>query len=118
MYRFACLPIISRHRFVRQVFKPADEEQCAPNNPRNMVGQMGSAGLRKGIPSGQGCLREVAAYLLDHKNVARVPATLRVEMFANAFHYSDANARPGPKNGSLQVSNRFMGLISSFFMRY
>ena len=42
------------------VFKPADEEQLTPNNPKDLVGRMGQEGMRKGIPSGAGCLREGA----------------------------------------------------------
>ena len=42
------------------VFKPADEEQLTPNNPKDLIGRMGQESMRKGIPSGAGCLREGA----------------------------------------------------------
>jgi hypothetical protein len=120
------------------VFKPADEEQFAPNNPRGVhIGHMGQTGLRKGIPSGQGCLREgafhsflcccvelllivavsVAAYLLDHKSCARVPATARVEMLHPVFHYNDHTAKKGPKCGSLQAFVSANGSSDDFAAR-
>lgn len=48
------------------VFKPADEEAFAPNNPRSYTGTMGQPSFRPGIFSGRGYLREVAAFLMDH----------------------------------------------------
>jgi hypothetical protein len=36
-----------------------------PHNPRGYVGKFGTQGLRPGIVSGEGCDREVAAYLID-----------------------------------------------------
>jgi len=47
------------------VFKPIDEEAFAPNNPRDHVGPFGSKTFRAGVLSGESCIREVAAYLLD-----------------------------------------------------
>jgi phosphatidylinositol 4-kinase type 2 len=58
------------------VFKPADEEPCARNNPRGRnVSGPGGEGLRKGTRVGEGASREVAAYVLDHAGFAGVPAT-------------------------------------------
>jgi len=69
------------------VFKPKDEEAFAPNNPRGYQGKENSVGLRPGILSTQQAAREVAAYLLDHKNYAGVPPTTLVhakhEKFVN-----------------------------------
>jgi len=65
------------------VFKPADEEPYAKNNPR---GYVGDGTLRAGIAPGQACLREVAAYLLDHGNFASVPMTTLAEGRHAAFH--------------------------------
>eukprot|EP00467_Chlorarachnion_reptans_P007824 CAMPEP_0114528178 /NCGR_PEP_ID=MMETSP0109-20121206/24054_1 /TAXON_ID=29199 /ORGANISM="Chlorarachnion reptans, Strain CCCM449" /LENGTH=806 /DNA_ID=CAMNT_0001710279 /DNA_START=325 /DNA_END=2744 /DNA_ORIENTATION=+ len=71
------------------VFKPADEEPFAPHNPRNYVGKMGQSGFRKGILSGEGYLREVAAYMLDSTTgFSGVPMTTVAEMRNNALHYS------------------------------
>eukprot|EP00545_Synedropsis_sp_CCMP1620_P006824 CAMPEP_0119009046 /NCGR_PEP_ID=MMETSP1176-20130426/4104_1 /TAXON_ID=265551 /ORGANISM="Synedropsis recta cf, Strain CCMP1620" /LENGTH=705 /DNA_ID=CAMNT_0006961489 /DNA_START=762 /DNA_END=2879 /DNA_ORIENTATION=+ len=66
------------------IFKPADEEPYAENNPRGYVGAGGM--LRDGIAPGQACLREVAAYMLDHGNFCNVPATTLVEARHAAFH--------------------------------
>ena len=65
------------------VFKPADEEPYAENNPR---GYVGGGTLREGIAPGQACLREVAAYLLDHGNFCNVPMTTLAEARHAAFH--------------------------------
>ena len=86
------------------VFKPADEEQFAPNNPRGFAGTLGQVGFRKGILSGTSCRREVAAYLLDHEGRAGVPPTLLADLtFDGMFHYADRSAKHGPKLGSLQA---------------
>lgn len=58
------------------VFKPADEEPNARNNPKGRnVSAPGGEGLRKGTRAGEGAAREVVAYLLDHGGFAGVPAT-------------------------------------------
>jgi hypothetical protein len=75
------------------VFKPADEEPYAPNNPRGHVRIEGTneiAGtgmsMRAGIQPGEACLREVAAYMLDHDHFANVPMTTLAEARHPAFH--------------------------------
>ena len=67
------------------VFKAEDEEPFAPSNPRGYLGEMGAAGFRHGLLSGEGAVREVAAYLLDHDGFAGVPPTTRVELAKRAF---------------------------------
>lgn len=67
------------------VFKPMDEEPYAPNNPRGYVGQIGDPSLRDGIYSGEGHLREFAAYLIDRDGFLGVPMTTRVEMSSEHF---------------------------------
>ena len=63
------------------VFKPADEEPYAENNPRGYLPQAGeSLALREGIAPGEGCIREVAAFLLDHDGFAGVPMTTLAEV--------------------------------------
>lgn len=47
------------------VFKPEEEEAGAPLNPRGYVGKMGTPGMKLGVRSGEGAVREVAASLLD-----------------------------------------------------
>jgi ribosome biogenesis protein Nip4 len=56
------------------VFKPADEEPGMKDNPKN-----NHVPAKKGILPGEGYLREIAAYLLDHENRAKVPFTQIVE---------------------------------------
>ena len=67
------------------VFKAEDEEPFAPANPRGYQGVMGGAGFRAGLLSGEGAVREVAAYMMDHGGVSGVPATTRVELSKTAF---------------------------------
>jgi hypothetical protein len=68
------------------VFKPHDEEQGMPNNPKNHSGN-GICGLRESFEPGQGCLRELAAYLMDENHFCQVPATALVHCEHPAFHY-------------------------------
>ncbi|CAL9192530.1 phosphatidylinositol 4-kinase gamma 4-like [Musa acuminata AAA Group] len=48
------------------VFKPIDEEPLAVNNPRGLPPSTNGEGLKRGTRVGEGALREVAAYILDH----------------------------------------------------
>mmetsp|Transcript_31166 Transcript_31166/g.45622 ORF Transcript_31166/g.45622 Transcript_31166/m.45622 type:complete len:756 (+) Transcript_31166:646-2913(+) len=73
------------------VFKPADEEPYAVNNPRGYVSQGpastdDSMSLRRGISPGELCLREVAAFLLDHDGFSSVPLTTLAEARHHAFN--------------------------------
>ena len=94
-----------------QVFKPADEEPHAANNPKNGLRSGSSrSGLRKGIRPGEGAAREVAAYLLDHEGFSGVPPTALVSChtkdgLANALGAAEV------KVGSLQVWNLSLCLI-------
>ena len=67
------------------VFKPIDEEAFAPNNPRDHAGPFGSQTFRAGVLSGEACIREVAAYLLDNGGFSGVPPTTMVENAHNSF---------------------------------
>lgn len=69
------------------IFKPIDEEPFAPNNPRGHSGPFGSQTFRPGVLSGESCIREVAAYLLDHKSFAKVPPTTFVEVVHPSLKY-------------------------------
>mmetsp|Transcript_12980 Transcript_12980/g.27970 ORF Transcript_12980/g.27970 Transcript_12980/m.27970 type:complete len:903 (+) Transcript_12980:1530-4238(+) len=86
------------------VFKPADEEPFAENNPRGYVPHdtptsgTGGAGddtnaewLRQGIRPGELCLREVAAFLLDHDGFSGVPMTTLAEARHPALHIAGAH---------------------------
>lgn len=78
------------------VFKPADEEPFAENNPRGYVphdtpksgvgDDTNSEWLRQGIRPGELCLREVAAFLLDHDGFSGVPMTTLAEARHSGFH--------------------------------
>ncbi|KAK6135210.1 hypothetical protein DH2020_031055 [Rehmannia glutinosa] len=48
------------------VFKPIDEEPMAVNNPRGLPLSSNGEGLKRGTRVGEGAIREVAAYILDH----------------------------------------------------
>eukprot|EP00555_Chaetoceros_dichaeta_P015011 CAMPEP_0198257172 /NCGR_PEP_ID=MMETSP1447-20131203/6908_1 /TAXON_ID=420782 /ORGANISM="Chaetoceros dichaeta, Strain CCMP1751" /LENGTH=758 /DNA_ID=CAMNT_0043944001 /DNA_START=394 /DNA_END=2670 /DNA_ORIENTATION=+ len=77
------------------VFKPADEEPYAENNPRGYVRTCGaededcddSMSMRVGIKPGEACLREVAAFFLDHDGFSRVPMTTLAEARHPTFNY-------------------------------
>lgn len=70
------------------VFKPADEEPYAENNPRGYLPQQGQPplSLRAGIVPGEACMREVAAFLLDKDGFSGVPMTTLVEARHPAFN--------------------------------
>lgn len=84
------------------VFKPADEEPFAENNPRGYVPHDTSSSpvggdtnnaeyLRQGIRPGELCLREVAAFWLDHDGFSGVPMTTLAEARHPALHTAGAH---------------------------
>jgi len=86
------------------VFKPADEEPYAENNPRGYVRQSGNSSfsaLREGIDPGEACLREVAAYLLDHGGFSDVPMTTLVEARHPAFNTNGSRLNVSQGGASL-----------------
>ncbi|XP_024396247.1 phosphatidylinositol 4-kinase gamma 4 [Physcomitrium patens] len=102
------------------IFKPVDEEPLAINNPRGFakISRVSSSeGLKRGTRVGEGAMREVVAYLLDHPKEGRrtsfkkhplgfagVPPTMLVRCAHEAFRYSDdtLDVVKKPKLGSLQ----------------
>ncbi|CAN6710793.1 unnamed protein product [Malus baccata var. baccata] len=101
------MPDSSGQKYV-SVFKPIDEEPMAQNNPRGLPLSLDGEGLKKGTRVGEGALREVAAYLLDHpmgghrmlfgnaKGFAGVPPTFIVKCFHKVFnHPGDATVKVG-----------------------
>merc|ERR1712238_428911 len=69
------------------VFKPADEEPYAENNPRGYIRQPGQdMFLREGVIPGEACIREVAAFMLDHGGFSGVPMTTLVECRHPSFN--------------------------------
>lgn len=90
------------------VFKPADEEPYAENNPRGYVRQAGQAmALREGVVPGEACMREVAAFLLDHDGFAGVPMTTLTEARHQAFNNNGSRlkvAQGGASIGSHSIT--------------
>ena len=86
------------------VFKPHDEEQGMPNNGKGYDGN-GETSLRPHFKPGQGCIREVAAYIMDVGNFTGVPATTMVHCEHPTFLYPSSGGKQSvtfPKLGSLQ----------------
>jgi len=74
------------------VFKPADEEPYAENNPRGYIRQPGQEMfLREGVKPGEACIREVAAYMLDHAGFSGVPMTTLVECRHPSFNINGSH---------------------------
>ena len=85
--------------------QPADEEPFAPNNPRAASGRaLGAPGARRGVLTGEGFVREAAAFLLDTGGFAAVPPTAVGTLRHGALSHVDAaSSADEPKLGSLQV---------------
>ena len=94
------------------VFKPIDEEPMAMNNPQGLPLSENGEGLKKGTSVGEGAVREVAAYVLDHpksglrslfgeKNgFAGVPPTVMAKCRHMGFNHRENVIK---KIGSLQM---------------
>ncbi|XP_010523810.1 PREDICTED: phosphatidylinositol 4-kinase gamma 4 [Tarenaya hassleriana] len=101
----------SGRKFVA-VFKPIDEEPMAVNNPHGLPASPNGEGLKKGTKVGEGALREVAAYILDHpkgghrslygeeRGFAGVPPTTMIKCLHHGFNHPKGIR---PKMGSLQM---------------
>lgn len=97
------------------VFKPMDEEPLAENNPQGLPLSSDGEGLKRGTRVGEGALREVAAYLLDHPRngshksgemgFAGVPPTVMVQCLDEGFNHPERyeGAPKSIKMGSLQM---------------
>ncbi|XP_047161995.1 phosphatidylinositol 4-kinase gamma 2-like [Vigna umbellata] len=99
------------------VFKPIDEEPNAVNNPQGLPVSSNGEGLKRGTRVGEGAVREVAAYILDHPRAgprlvsgeavgfSGVPPTVMVQCLnqhfnhPNGFDFSPEHS----KVGSLQA---------------
>ncbi|KAJ8748442.1 hypothetical protein K2173_003337 [Erythroxylum novogranatense] len=102
----------SRGQKFVSVFKPTDEEPMAINNPNGLPASPDGEGLKRGTRVGEGALREVAAYILDHprsgrrsmfgaeRGFAGVPPTAMVKCWHKRFNYSEDITT---KIGSLQM---------------
>lgn len=104
------------------VFKPIDEEPMAVNNPRGLPVSSNGEGLKRGTKVGEGAVREVAAYILDHPKsgprlvtgeavgFAGVPPTVLVRCSHEAFNYNYTN---DGDCGSL-IMDRKVGSLQKF----
>lgn len=99
------------------VFKPIDEEPMAVNNPQGLPVSSNGEGLKRGTKVGEGALREVAAYILDHprsgprasgdmeSGFAGVPPTVMAKCLNEEFNHPKG-FDGGPENvkvGSIQM---------------
>lgn len=86
------------------VLKPADEEPFGVACPRHMGTSPDGFGLRRGIRPGEGAVREVAAYVLDHDHFSGVPPTAMVSLQSHLLpnSFPGASNAKGVKVGSLQ----------------
>ena len=85
------------------VFKPADEEPYAENNPRGYIRQTNES-MRQGIVPGEACIREVAAYMLSPDVV---PMTTLVEARHPTFNTNGSRltvAEGGASIGAHSIS--------------
>lgn len=99
------------------VFKPTDEEPMAVNNPQGLPLSEDGEGLKRGTKVGEGALREVAAYILDHPvggpracsgdevGFSGVPPTVMVKCLHEGFYHPDGFdcSVENAKMGSLQM---------------
>ncbi|XAR55145.1 1-phosphatidylinositol 4-kinase [Bertholletia excelsa] len=99
------------------IFKPADEEPNAVNNPQGLPLTPNGEGLKGGTRVGEGALREVAAFILDHPRTgprtlssgelgfAGVPPTVMVRCLHRGFNHPDGfeGTPNNVKMGSLQM---------------
>ncbi|KAJ8638796.1 hypothetical protein MRB53_015490 [Persea americana] len=107
---------VSGHKYI-SVFKPIDEEPMAVNNPQGLPMTLDGEGLKKGTRVGEGALREVAAYLLDHPKsgprslstdeigFSGVPPTVMIRCLHGRFNHPNGydGTMKNSKIGSLQM---------------
>ncbi|KAL4565418.1 hypothetical protein LXL04_029512 [Taraxacum kok-saghyz] len=98
------------------IFKPIDEEPMAVNNPHGLPPSTNGEGLKRGTKVGEGALREVAAYILDHPltgprstkttiGFSGVPPTIMVKCLNEEFNHPQGynSSEKNIKVGSLQM---------------
>lgn len=85
------------------VFKPADEEPYAENNPRGYLQQTTGQHmyLREGVVPGEACIREVAAFMVDHAGFSNVPMTTLVEARHPSFNTNGARLKVSEGGASI-----------------
>lgn len=96
------------------VFKPADEEPYAMNNPRGYLPQPDqSTYLREGIVPGEACIREVAAFMMDHEGFSDVPMTTLVEARHPNFNSNGSQLNVSQGGASIGAHSILSGGTSS-----
>ena len=113
-----------RFRNNEGIFKAIDEEPFAPNNKKGYKGKFGEMSFRKGIRSGEVCIREVAAYYLDLENLHNVPDTTLVEIyhpyFLNNFDSVEKKQKKTFKQKYVKkktFKSKFIDMIQDCFLR-
>ncbi|KAG9448261.1 hypothetical protein H6P81_014389 [Aristolochia fimbriata] len=104
------------------VFKPIDEEPMAVNNPQGLPVTVDGEGLKRGTKVGEGALREVAAYILDHPiggprsfssgeiGFSGVPPTVLVKCLHEGFNH--------PQGFEYSLKNVKIGSLQMFVKNY
>ncbi|XP_068666936.1 phosphatidylinositol 4-kinase gamma 4-like [Aristolochia californica] len=104
------------------VFKPIDEEPMAINNPQGWPVTIDGEGLKRGTKVGEGALREVAAYILDHPisgprsyssgeiGFSGVPPTAMVKCLHEGFNH--------PQGFEYSLKNVKIGSLQTFVNNY
>ncbi|KAL5994693.1 hypothetical protein ACLOJK_024746 [Asimina triloba] len=83
------------------VVKPIDIP-LSMNNPKGIAGWMlGQSGMRHPLRVSKTCVREVAAFLLDHGGFSGVPPTTLIKISHVAFHNA-TSSKPSAKIASIQ----------------
>uniref|UniRef100_A0A7S1EPB5 PI3K/PI4K catalytic domain-containing protein n=1 Tax=Timspurckia oligopyrenoides TaxID=708627 RepID=A0A7S1EPB5_9RHOD len=96
------------------IFKPADEE-AGNSDVEDRVAESGSNHLDDLFHPGGGAAREVAAYLLDHDNFARVPQTALAKVDISLPDKQCVVSRSErPKDGAFQVYVSNLGDADDF----
>lgn len=121
------LPDSSGQKYVG-VFKPTDEEPMAANNPRGSPVSTDGEGMKRGTKVGEGAIREVAVWALDHplngsryfgrqeNGFSGVPASVLVKCMHKAFNYPngfDGSAK-NIKIGSIQKFVKNLGTCEDY----
>ncbi|RYY33103.1 hypothetical protein EON62_04565, partial [archaeon] len=88
-----CTPDSGSKQVPVAVFKPRDEEYNAPLNPKGHARSMHHIIHDTGLRSGEGYVREAAAYVLDHEGFANVLPTGVVEAWHPRFNNVEQDAR-------------------------
>lgn len=86
------------------IFKPKLQELGGPKNPSWTLWALGASANDIGIEPGTSCLREKAAYLLDHEHFAKVPRT-GISTFAHRTLDTSLfpSSTPPKQEGSFQI---------------